>query len=48
MKNVSKVFKTFIPYVTIVGVIVILAFASQVWTEVKSTPVEVQFVSSTK
>lgn len=48
MKHVKKVFKTFIPYIAIVGIIVVLAFVSQVWAEVKEEPAEVQFVSSSK
>ncbi|MEN9942509.1 MAG: hypothetical protein RLZZ91_510 [Bacteroidota bacterium] len=48
MKYVKKVFKTFIPYIALVGVIVVLAFISQVWAEVKEEPAEVQFVSSAK
>jgi hypothetical protein len=48
MKHVKKVFKTFIPYIAIVGVIVVLALVSQVWAEVKEEPAEVKFVSSSK
>jgi hypothetical protein len=48
MKNVQKVFKTFIPYIAVVGAIVILAFVSQIWAEVKEEPAEVKFVSSSK
>jgi peroxiredoxin len=48
MKNVKKVFKTFIPFIAIACVIVLLAFVSQLWAEVKEEPAEVQFVSSSK
>lgn len=48
MKHVKKIFKTFIPYIAVVGVIVVLAFVSQVWSEVKEEPAEVQYVSSSK
>lgn len=48
MKHVNKVFKTFIPYIAVVGIIVLLAFVSQVWAEVREEPTEVQFVSSSK
>jgi hypothetical protein len=48
MKHLKKVFKTFIPYIAIIGVIVVLAFVSQIWAEVKEEPAEVQFVSSSK
>ena len=48
MMHVKKVFKTFIPYIAIIGVIVVLAFVSQIWAEVKEEPAEVQFVSSSK
>ena len=48
MKHVKKIFKTFIPYIMVVGVIVVLAFVSQVWSEVKEEPAEIQYVSSSK
>jgi hypothetical protein len=48
MKNVKRVFKTFIPYIAIVGVIVVLAFVTQIWAEVKEEPAEVHYVSSPK
>jgi hypothetical protein len=48
MENVKKVFNTFIPYIAMLAVIVILALVSQIWIEVKEEPVEVQFVSSSR
>jgi len=48
MKHIKKVFKTYIPYIAVVGIIVLLAFVSQLWAEVKEEPAEVQFVSSSK
>jgi len=48
MVNVKKVFKTFIPYILLIGAIVTLALVSQIWAEVKEDPTEIQFVSSVK
>jgi hypothetical protein len=48
MGSVKKVFKTFIPYIIIVGAIVTLALVSQVWAEVKEDPAEIQYISSSK
>lgn len=48
MGNVKKVFKTFIPYIILIGTIVTLALVSQIWVEVKEDPTEIQFVSSSK
>jgi hypothetical protein len=48
MANVKKVFKTFIPYILLIGAIVTLALVSQIWAEVKKDPTEIQFVSSVK
>jgi hypothetical protein len=46
MSVIRKVFKTFIPYIILIGAIVTLAFMSQIWAEVREEPTEIQFVSS--
>jgi len=48
MRNVRKVFKTFIPYIIIIGTIATLALVSQIWAEVKEDQAEIQYVSSIK
>jgi hypothetical protein len=48
MSQVNKIFKTFVPYILIVGTVVLLALISQVYAEVKEDPAEVHFVSSSK
>jgi hypothetical protein len=46
MTSIRKVLKTFIPYIVLIGVIVVLAFVSQIWAEVREEPAETHFVSS--
>jgi len=46
MGVIRKVFKTFIPYIIVIGIIVVLAFVSQIWAEVREEPVEIHYVSS--
>jgi len=45
MSGIRKVFKTFIPYIILIGAIVALAFMSQIWAEVREEPAETHFVS---
>jgi hypothetical protein len=46
MSGIRKVFRTFIPYIILIGVIVVLAFVSQIWAEVREEPVEMHYVTS--
>jgi hypothetical protein len=46
MGVIRKVFKTFIPYIILIGIIVVFAFVSQIWAEVREEPVEIHYVSS--